>query len=54
MKWLWKTMSIFALAAMFGYLYTRGLSPIWMAVAIIFFRGFFKFLYYWCDKIALV
>lgn len=50
MKWLWKTMSIFALAAMFGYLYTRGLSPIWMAVAIIFFRGFFRFLY----KIACI
>ncbi len=45
MGWLWKTVSIFALTAVFLYLYTKGLSPVWVAVAIIFFRGFLRFLY---------
>ena len=35
---------------MFGYLYTRGVSPVWAALAIVFFRGFFRFLY----KIACI
>lgn len=29
----------------FSYLYTRGISPVWAAVAIVFFRGFFRFIY---------
>lgn len=29
----------------FGYLYSRGVSPVWTAVAIVCFRGFFRFLY---------
>ena len=29
----------------FSYMYTRGISPIWAAVAIVCFRGFFRFLY---------
>ena len=29
----------------FSYLYTRGISPVWMAVAIVCFRGFFRFIY---------
>ena len=29
----------------FSYLYTRGISPVWAAVAIICFRGFFRFIY---------
>ena len=30
---------------MFSYLYSRGISPVWAAVAIVCFRGFFRFLY---------
>ena len=40
MGWLWKAILILALAAVFGYLYTRGVSPVWAALAIVFFRGF--------------
>ena len=29
----------------FSYMYSRGISPVWAAVAIVCFRGFFKFLY---------
>lgn len=29
----------------FGYLYTRGISPVCVAVAIVCFRGFFRFIY---------
>ncbi|WP_288785800.1 hypothetical protein [uncultured Bacteroides sp.] len=29
----------------FSYLYTRGISPVWAAVAIVCFRGFFRFIY---------
>lgn len=29
----------------FSYLYTRGVSPVLAAVAIVFCRGFFRFLY---------
>ena len=50
MSWPWKVISILALAALFGYLYTRGVSPVWAALAIVFFRGFFRFLY----KIACI
>ena len=31
--------------AVFSYLYSRGISPVWTAVAIVCFRGFFRFLY---------
>lgn len=44
-KWLWKILAILAVAAVFGYLYTRGVSPVWAAVAIVCFRGIFRFLY---------
>lgn len=50
MGWLWKTVLIFALASVFLYLYTRGLSPVWAAVTIIFFKGFLRFIY----KIACI
>ena len=30
--------------AIFSYLYSRGISPVWAAVAIVCFRGF-RFLY---------
>lgn len=29
----------------FSYIYSRGISPVWAAVAIVCFRGFFRFLY---------
>lgn len=29
----------------FSYMYSRGISPVWAAVAIVCFRGFFKLLY---------
>ena len=50
MSWLCKAILILALAAVFGYLYTRGVSHVWAALAIVFFRGFFRFLY----KIACI
>ena len=34
----------------FSYLYTRGVSPVWAAVAIVCFPGFFRFIY----KIACI
>lgn len=30
---------------MFSYMYSRGIPPVWIAVAIVCFRGFFRFLY---------
>ena len=35
----------FAAFIVFSYMYTRGISPVWAAVAIVCFRGFFRFLY---------
>lgn len=29
----------------FSYLYSKGISPVWAAVAIVCFKGFFRFLY---------
>lgn len=29
----------------FSYLHSRGISPVWTAVAIVCFRGFFRFIY---------
>ncbi len=45
MGWLWRILSAVAAAAVFCYLHTRGISPVWAAVAIVCFRGFFRFLY---------
>ena len=38
----WTRMTVLAIAAfiVFGYLYSRGVSPVWTAVAIVCFRGF--------------
>ena len=36
---------VLAAFAVFSYLYSRGISPVWAAVAIVCFRGFFRFLY---------
>lgn len=43
----WIRMMALAIAAfiVFSYLYSRGISPVWAAVAIVCFRGFFRFLY---------
>ncbi len=44
-KWL-KTIAILIVAAIgFSYLYSRGISPVWTAVAIVVFPGFFRFIY---------
>lgn len=49
MKWI--GMILLALVALgFSYLYTRGVSPVWAAVAIVCFPGFFRFIY----KIACI
>lgn len=49
MKWI--GMILLAVVALgFSYLYTRGVSPVWAAVAIICFPGFFRFIY----KIACI
>lgn len=29
----------------FSYMYSRGVSPVWVAVSIVCFQEFFKFLY---------
>lgn len=36
--------SIVAIAG-FSYLYRHGISPVWTAVAIVAFPGFFRFIY---------
>ena len=43
----WLRIAALAIAAfiVFGYLHSRGISPVWTAVAIVCFSGFFKFLY---------
>ncbi len=43
----WIRMMALAITAfiVFSYLYTRGVSPVWTAVAIVCFKGFFRFLY---------
>ena len=44
-----KLIRIMALAIVafivFSYLHSRGISPVWAAVAIVCFKGFFRFLY---------
>ena len=34
-----------AASLFFDYLYSHGISPVWAAVAIVFFKGFFRFIY---------
>ena len=43
----WIKIAALAITAfiVFGYLHSRGISPVWTAVAIVRFSGFFKFLY---------
>jgi len=45
-KSLLRTVIVFIIAIIaFSYLYKHGISPIWAAVAIIMFPGFFRFIY---------
>ncbi|WP_025068870.1 hypothetical protein [Bacteroides gallinarum] len=43
--WTRTAMVAVAAAIVFSWLYTHGVSPVWTAVAIVCFRGFFRFLY---------
>ena len=44
-KWI-KNIGILVIAVIgFSYLYSRGISPVWTAVAIVLFPGFFRFIY---------
>jgi len=44
-KWV-KAIIVFIIALFgFGYLYTRGISPVWLAILIVLFPGLFRFLY---------
>lgn len=45
MKLIGFILSAIIAASAFGYLYTRGISPVWTAVAIVCFHGFFRFIY---------
>ncbi len=44
-KWIRIIALAITASIVFGYMYSRGISPVWVAVAIVCFRGFFKFLY---------
>ena len=50
MKWIGTAIVAVVAALGFSYLYTRGVSPVWTAVAIVCFPGFFRFIY----KIACI
>lgn len=43
----WIKIAALAITAfiVFSYLHSRGISPVWTAVAIVCFSGFFRFLY---------
>lgn len=44
-KWI-KAIMVFIVAAIgFSYLYRHGISPVWAAIAIVLFPGFFRFIY---------
>ena len=45
MRWFWKIFFLIAAASVFTYLYTRGISPVLAALAIVCFQGLFRFLY---------
>lgn len=50
LKWIGLALLAVVAALGFSYLYTRGVSPVWAAVAIVCFPGFFRFIY----KIACI
>jgi len=43
----WIKAIIVSIVALFGfsYLYSRGISPVWLAILIVLFPGLFRFLY---------
>ncbi len=44
-KWI-KGIIVFIIALFgFSYLYSRGISPVWLAILIVLFPGLFRFLY---------
>lgn len=44
-KWI-KAIVVFIIALFgFSYLYSRGISPVWLAILIVLFPGLFRFLY---------
>jgi hypothetical protein len=44
-QWI-KAIAILTVAVIgFSYLYSRGISPVWTAVLIVVFPGFFRFIY---------
>ena len=44
-KWI-RIMALAIVAfIVFSYLHSRGISPVWAAVAIVCFKGFFRFYY---------
>lgn len=44
-KWIGRILLVLAAALLFNYLYMCGISPVWAAVAIVFCKGFFRFIY---------
>ena len=50
MKWIGMILLAVVAALGFSYLYTRSVSPVWAAVAIVCFPGFFRLIY----KIACI
>lgn len=44
-RWLRIVALAIVASIVFSYLYSRGISPVWAAVAIVCFRGFFRFIY---------
>ncbi len=50
MKWIGLALTAAVAALVFNYLYSRGISPVWVAVTVVCFPGFFKFIY----KIACI
>lgn len=44
-KWIRTIMILIVAVIGFSYLYRHGVSPVWTAVAIVVFPGFFRFIY---------
>lgn len=44
-KWIRMFIILIIAAIGFSYLYRHGISPVWAAVAITLFPGFFRFIY---------
>ena len=44
-KWIKSFLVVIVAMIGFSYLHTHGISPIWAAVTIVLFPGFFRFIY---------